>query len=125
MEENDGRDADRESSLRELEVRSVDGFQGREKSVILISAVRSNLNGRVGFLSDWRRLNVAITRAKNGVVIVGDRSTLEHDPHWRAFIDWCCTQGCYTKHPDLKSYMKKTALSLAYTRPKSMDEGEN
>jgi AAA domain len=76
-----------------IEVRSVDGYQGREKQVIVLSAVRSNARGSVGFLSDWRRLNVAITRAKRGVVIVGDPRTLRNDPHWSAYMQWCKGHG--------------------------------
>lgn len=73
----------------QIEVRSVDGFQGREKELIIFSAVRSNRQGRVGFLKDWRRLNVAITRARSGLIVIGDSKTLRHDRHWCAFIEWC------------------------------------
>jgi len=73
----------------QIEVRSVDGFQGREKELIIFSAVRSNRQGRVGFLKDWRRLNVAITRARSGLIVIGDSRTLRHDRHWSAFIEWC------------------------------------
>lgn len=65
----------------------------RRHKVILLSAVRSNHAGRVGFLADWRRLNVAITRARRGVVVVGDPNTLRRDPHWRAFMQWCDKHG--------------------------------
>jgi len=71
----------------------VDGFQGREKTLIVFSSVRSNAAKRVGFLKDWRRLNVAITRARSGLVVVGDGATLRQDRTWRAFLDWCEAEG--------------------------------
>merc|ERR1712146_731620 len=71
----------------ELEIQSVDSYQSREKELILISAVRSNPNGKVGFLADWRRLNVAITRAKRGIIVFGDPRTLKNDIHWEHIIN--------------------------------------
>lgn len=59
-----------------VEIDTVDGFQGREKEVVLISLVRSNDSGAIGFLSDWRRLNVALTRARRKLLVLGDASTL-------------------------------------------------
>ncbi|KAG5187589.1 AAA domain-containing protein, partial [Tribonema minus] len=90
-----------------IEVRSVDGYQGREKEVIVLSAVRSNRCGAVGFLSDWRRLNVAITRARRGVVIVGDPATLSHDAHWRAYIAWCAENGALMTERDLRRALQQ------------------
>ena len=62
-----------------VEVRTVDGYQGREKEVIILSMVRSNPDGVVGFLSESRRVNVSITRAKRCCIIIGDSSTLRSD----------------------------------------------
>jgi predicted DNA helicase len=59
-----------------IEIDTVDGFQGREKEVVLISFVRSNSSGAIGFLSDERRLNVSLTRARKKLILVGDVSTL-------------------------------------------------
>ncbi|WPT18014.1 DNA-binding protein SMUBP-2 [Picochlorum sp. SENEW3] len=66
-----------------LEISTVDGFQGREKEAIVISMVRSNSSGEVGFLSDSRRMNVAVTRAKRHCVIIGDSETISKN----AFLD--------------------------------------
>ena len=54
----------------------------------MFSTVRSNENGEVGFLSDRRRLNVAITRARRGLIILGDMKTLRHDKTWSSYLDW-------------------------------------
>lgn len=81
-----------------LEINTVDGYQGREKDVIIFSAVRSNSDGVVGFLSDQRRLNVAITRAKRGLVVVGDPQTLRFDPTWRSWLDWAEERGLFAWH---------------------------
>jgi hypothetical protein len=77
-----------------VEVSSVDGFQGREKQLIIFSAVRSNRNGSVGFLADWRRVNVAFTRPKRGLVVFGDPHTLEQErATWGHWLQWVKSNG--------------------------------
>ncbi|OEU15549.1 hypothetical protein FRACYDRAFT_218348 [Fragilariopsis cylindrus CCMP1102] len=84
-----------QSSSSTIEVNSVDGYQGRERDVIIFSAVRSNHQGNVGFLKDWRRLNVALTRAKSALLVVGDKETLaDGDKNWAAFLKWCESSRC-------------------------------
>ena len=69
-------------------VKTVDGFQGQERDVIYISLVRSNDTKEIGFLSDIRRMNVALTRAKSKLVVIGDSSTLANHPFYKSFIDY-------------------------------------
>ncbi len=69
-----------------LEVSTVDGFQGREKLAIVVDLVRSNPDGAIGFLGDRRRTNVAITRAKRLLVVVGDGATLGAHPYYAALF---------------------------------------
>jgi ATP-dependent RNA/DNA helicase IGHMBP2 len=76
-----------------LEVGTVDGFQGREKEVILLSLVRSNDQGEVGFLSDTRRMNVAMTRARRLLIVVGDSATIGRHKFYEAFLDYVQTHG--------------------------------
>lgn len=70
----------------DVEINTVDGYQGREKDVVILTTVRSERSG-VGFLSDTRRMNVALTRARTGLYVVGDEKTLLINPHWKALID--------------------------------------
>ena len=71
-----------------ISVNTVDGFQGQERDIIMISLVRSNDNGQIGFLSDLRRMNVAMTRARMKLIIFGDKSTLQHHAFYRKLIKY-------------------------------------
>lgn len=87
-----------EAELKELEnvtVNTVDSFQGQEREVVYISLVRSNENSEIGFLKDYRRMNVAMTRAMKKLVIVGDSATLGNDKFYAAFLDYIESIGSY------------------------------
>ncbi|HEY2839180.1 MAG TPA: AAA domain-containing protein [Pirellulales bacterium] len=79
----------------ELEIDTVDGFQGREKEAIVISLVRSNDEGEIGFLSDLRRTNVAMTRARRKLLMIGDSATLSHHPFYARLIAHFELHGAY------------------------------
>ena len=69
-------------------VNTVDGFQGQERDVIFISLVRANEEGQIGFLNDLRRMNVAITRARMKLVILGNTDTLKQHKFYRKLIEY-------------------------------------
>jgi superfamily I DNA and/or RNA helicase len=71
----------------------VDGFQGREKEEIIISCVRSNSRSEIGFLSDARRMNVAVTRARRHCALVGDSETLSHNAFLKRLLAWFEAHG--------------------------------
>jgi len=81
-----------------ISVNTVDGFQGQERDVILISLVRANDKGQIGFLRDLRRMNVAITRARMKLLILGDASTMTRHPFYKHLHDYIQS----LRHPDLK-----------------------
>ncbi len=82
-------------NIKDVEVKSVDGFQGREKEIIILSLVRANSKEEIGFLSDIRRLNVAITRAKRKLIIVGDTKTLSSNETYKRLIDYIKEKGFF------------------------------
>jgi ATP-dependent RNA/DNA helicase IGHMBP2 len=79
----------------DLEIDSVDGFQGREKEAVIISLVRSNREGEIGFLADTRRMNVAMTRARRKLLIVGNSATLSSHPFYRDLLSHMEAVGAY------------------------------
>ncbi|WP_457644133.1 IGHMBP2 family helicase [Persephonella sp.] len=81
--------------IPDVEVKTVDGFQGREKEVIVISLVRSNPEEEIGFLDDLRRLNVALTRAKRKVIIIGDSKTLSSNETYRKLVKFIKEKGTF------------------------------
>ncbi|MCH7403648.1 AAA domain-containing protein [Belliella kenyensis] len=87
-----------------LTIDSIDGFQGQERDVIIISLVRSNTKGEIGFLADVRRMNVALTRAKRKLVIIGDSATLATHPFYDNLLNYIQENGTYRSIYEFLSY---------------------
>ncbi len=81
--------------IDELEIDTVDGFQGREKEAVVISLVRSNLESEIGFLSETRRTNVALTRAKRYLRVIGDSATLANHPFYGELVEYFELHSAY------------------------------
>ncbi|WP_183572133.1 AAA domain-containing protein [Mucilaginibacter sp. X5P1] len=78
-----------------ISVNTIDSFQGQERDMVLISMTRSNSDGEIGFLSDIRRMNVAMTRAKKKLVVIGDSSTLTRLPFYADMVNYAESLGAY------------------------------
>ncbi|KAL2545372.1 Regulator of nonsense transcripts 1-like protein [Forsythia ovata] len=89
----------RQQLYKEIEVASVDSFQGREKDYIILSCVRSNEHQGIGFLNDPRRLNVALTRARYGIVILGNPKVLSKQPLWNGLLTHYKEHECLVEGP--------------------------
>lgn len=85
----------RDARQHGLEVGTVDAFQGREKEAIVVDLVRSNEHGELGFLNDIRRMNVALTRARRFLLVVGDSATLGGHPYYRGFLESAEASGAW------------------------------
>ncbi|KAJ0023976.1 hypothetical protein NQD34_003875 [Periophthalmus magnuspinnatus] len=91
------------SDVKELKVGSVEEFQGQERKIIMVSTVRSSINYvkmdkdfNIGFLSNEKRFNVAVTRARSLLIVVGNPVILNKDPTWNKFISYCVNEKAYT-----------------------------
>ena len=83
--------------LENIEINTVDGFQGREKEMIIFSSVRSNYKGNIGFLRDLRRLNVALTRARRKLVFIGDSDTISKHETYESLVSYIKENGLLYK----------------------------
>ena len=80
---------------KEMRISTIDSFQGQEQHTIILSLVRSNDEGDIGFLKDYRRMNVAITRAKEKLFVIGDSATIGGDAFYHSFLTYIESKGCY------------------------------
>jgi predicted DNA helicase len=83
------------TELKKIKVSTIDAFQGQEADVVILSLVRSNSQGKIGFLSDYRRMNVALTRAKKKLIVIGDSATLANDKFYKEFVEYAEEVGGY------------------------------
>lgn len=80
---------------KELRISTIDSFQGQEQETIILSLVRSNDDGDIGFLKDYRRMNVAVTRAKEQLFVIGDSATIGGDVFYNSFLTYIEKHGNY------------------------------
>lgn len=80
---------------KQMRKSTIDSFQGQEQETIIISLVRSNDDGEIGFLKDYRRMNVAITRAREQLMVIGDSATIGADPFYNSFLSYIEKHGNY------------------------------
>jgi ATP-dependent RNA/DNA helicase IGHMBP2 len=87
--------AAKDALIRGMRISTIDSFQGQEQDIVIVSLVRSNDEGQIGFLKDYRRMNVAITRAREELFVIGDSATIGADPFYNAFLSYIEEHGSY------------------------------
>ncbi|KAM8916086.1 putative helicase mov-10-B.1 isoform 3-T3 [Spinachia spinachia] len=119
------------SDLKELKVGSVEEFQGQERRIIMVSTVRSSINYvkmdkdfNIGFLSNEKRFNVALTRARSLLIVVGNPVILNKDPTWEKFISYCVQENGYTGFPFEDADGEEEIASRLATLKINVDSGE-
>jgi ATP-dependent RNA/DNA helicase IGHMBP2 len=114
-----------------LEISTVDGFQGREKEVIILSLVRSNMKHEVGFLAEKRRLNVALTRPKRMLIIICDVCTVENDSFINKLCEYMDANAFYVEiigsifEYDTVQDIQSRCIDIKSTNKKDENEGSN
>ena len=105
-------------SISGVEVRTVDGFQGREKEAVVISFTRSNDRGEIGFLSEVRRTNVAITRAKRHLCVVGDSATISNQRFIKGLLEYIQVNGKFKSGFDFLQEDIVSSVAILPKQPK-------
>uniref|UniRef100_A0A9J7X404 DNA-binding protein SMUBP-2 n=1 Tax=Cyprinus carpio carpio TaxID=630221 RepID=A0A9J7X404_CYPCA len=109
----------------ELEIKSVDGFQGREKEAVVLSLVRSNRKGEVGFLTEDRRINVAVTRARRQLVVVCDSQTVRKHDFLKSLVDYMSEHGeVRTAFEYLEDCVAQNYIHAASAKQKPKNQGK-
>lgn len=106
------RDVTLKQLRRQITINTVDAFQGQERDVMCVSMVRANDNGQIGFLTDLRRMNVAITRARMKLIIIGNSATLSRHKFYHTLYKRCHVQ----------EFAKNTPVEASSTTPKNQEE---
>lgn len=110
--------------FNEIDFNTVDGFQGQEKEIIIMSCVRASENGSVGFLSDIRRMNVALTRARTTLWILGNKSSLRRDRVWNKLISDSERRSCaFSLTPGLHYTAQIVSQNEASKKPNGQSRG--
>ena len=94
-----------------MEVSSVDAFQGREASIVILSCVRAAGSKGIGFLSDVRRMNVALTRAKHFLFVIANTRSIMVNPYWRDLVEQARAANAVISVPQAKNSFSFPDLS--------------